>query len=73
MKLGINQEELEDDAHLCVVCMEHPRVTVLVPCGHMALCKGCCDVLIDQKLKSNEVAECPMCRHAVEYHVEVDE
>jgi hypothetical protein len=66
-QLGIHDDELEDDNHLCVVCMEHPRNIVLVPCGHMALCKECCNTIItDQKNK------CPMCCQAVEYHVEVE-
>jgi hypothetical protein len=31
-RLGMTQDELDDDdAHLCVVCMEEPRTSVLVP------------------------------------------
>jgi hypothetical protein len=59
--------DLEEDAHLCVVCMEEPRSIVLVPCGHMALCKDCCEQIMAKDRK-----ECPMCCQAVEYHVEVD-
>lgn len=66
-RLGIDQHELEDDAHLCVVCMEEPRSIVLVPCGHMALCGDCCQrIIVQQK------GTCPMCCQEVEYHVEVD-
>lgn len=56
----------DEDAHLCVVCMEEPRSIVLVPCGHMALCKSCCEQIVPEKQK------CPMCCQDVEYHVEVD-
>lgn len=66
-QLGIHADELEDDAHLCVVCMEHPRSVVLVPCGHMALCSVCCEKIIVKDGKA-----CPMCCQAVDYHVEVD-
>jgi hypothetical protein len=58
--------DIEEDAHLCVVCMEEPRSIVLVPCGHMALCKECCEHIMQEK------KECPMCCQLVEYHVEVD-
>lgn len=66
-QLGINDDELEDDTHLCVVCMESLRTIVLVPCGHMALCKQCCQTIIVDQGK-----ECPLCCQPVEYHVEVD-
>eukprot|EP00882_Tetradesmus_deserticola_P009243 GHRQ01009749.1.p3 GENE.GHRQ01009749.1~~GHRQ01009749.1.p3 ORF type:complete len:108 (+),score=50.52 GHRQ01009749.1:41-325(+) len=66
-QLGIHDDELEDDTHLCVVCMERPRSIVLVPCGHMALCKDCCSTIITEEKKA-----CPMCCQCVEYHVEVE-
>lgn len=45
---------------LCVVCWEQPRQTVLVGCGHMALCRHCALGLMQQ-------AEplCPICRRSV--------
>jgi hypothetical protein len=63
-QMGITDD---DDAHVCVVCMEEPRSIVLVPCGHMALCKDCCQTIIVEQQK-----KCPMCQQDVEYHVEVD-
>ncbi|WIA38370.1 hypothetical protein OEZ86_001700 [Tetradesmus obliquus] len=66
-QLGIHDDELDDDSHTCVVCMEHPRNIVLVPCGHMALCKDCCNTIVIEQKKT-----CPMCCQPVEYHVEVE-
>jgi hypothetical protein len=66
-QMGIGHD-LEDDAQLCVVCMEEMRSIVLVPCGHLALCKDCCEHIIVQ-----QQGQCPMCCQDVEYHVEVDQ
>lgn len=66
-QLGIEQDELDDDQHMCVVCFEALRTIVLVPCGHMALCKKCCEAII-----VNQGKECPLCCQPVDYHVEVD-
>ena len=36
----------------CPICLERPKDTVLIPCGHV-LCKGCAEKIM---------AVCPMCR-----------
>lgn len=64
---ALGLQDADDDLHMCVVCMEEPRSIVLVPCGHMALCKDCC-----QQIMANQPASCPMCCQNIEYHVEVD-
>ena len=51
----------EDDT--CVVCMEGPKESVLVPCGHQALCKACTLGLFGSG--GGEGRECPICRVAV--------
>lgn len=61
-QLGIDDE---DDTRLCVVCTEQPRRSVLVPCGHMALCKDCCDTIMASS------KTCPMCCQAIDFCVEV--
>lgn len=66
--LGLNEDDLDDDNNMCVVCMEALRTIVLVPCGHLALCKSCCEAIIEKPAKK----ECPLCCQSVEYHVEVD-
>lgn len=63
--MGIGHEA--DEADMCVVCMEEPRSTVLVPCGHMVLCKDCCEHIIETKQGT-----CPVCNQHVEYSVEVN-
>ena len=37
---------------LCVVCLDQPADHVLLPCGHVCVCKGCAAL----------VKICPMCR-----------
>ena len=42
-----------DDLHkLCVVCLVEPADHVLLPCGHVCVCKRCAALL----------RECPLCR-----------
>jgi hypothetical protein len=46
----------DESATSCVVCIEKPRNTILLPCAHVCLCQGC----------SVRVKDCPMCRAFVE-------
>ena len=39
----------------CVVCLENPRGTVLIPCGHVCMCLVC----------SDGITQCPVCRTEV--------
>jgi hypothetical protein len=41
---------------VCVVCMDAPRGTCLVPCGHFALCDAC----------GFKARTCPICRCEIE-------
>lgn len=59
--------EDEPDEHLCVVCMHQPRDEVLVPCGHMVLCQGCC-----KSIMASPSPICPMCREVIEDHCTID-
>lgn len=50
------------DASSCAICLCAPRDSVLLPCGHAALCMQCAgDVMRTAK-------RCPLCRGAVESH-----
>jgi hypothetical protein len=49
---------LGDDG--CVVCMEAPRQTVLVPCGHHAMCVECTRGMLGPS--SSAQRRCPVCR-----------
>ena len=64
--LAMEEEEYLGDEHLCVVCLENARDEVLVPCGHMVLCQGCC---ADIMASTNE---CPMCREKIQDHCCID-
>ncbi|KAI8471964.1 MAG: hypothetical protein J3K34DRAFT_415750 [Monoraphidium minutum] len=52
---------------LCAVCLEHQRETVLVPCGHVVLCAGCC-----QDIRSSN-GECPLCREQIEDEIQIED
>lgn len=43
------------DDKSCVVCMENPRDTVLLECGHIAVCHHC----------AVKLSSCPICRGAI--------
>ena len=43
----------------CVICMDQNSTEILVPCGHLCMCKSCCESLL--KNRSN----CPICRREV--------
>ena len=53
-----------DGAHLevCIVCLERPRSTIIVPCGHTVLCQVCANLLISgvDVVGRNET-KCPLC------------
>lgn len=53
-------EEGKEDARNCVVCMECPRDTTVLPCRHMCMCFNCAKVL---SMQSNK---CPICRGNVD-------
>eukprot|EP00047_Mylnosiga_fluctuans_P013015 m.28865 g.28865 ORF g.28865 m.28865 type:complete len:434 (-) comp4604_c0_seq1:229-1530(-) len=40
----------------CLVCMSEPRDTLVLPCRHLCLCRGCAEVLRYQS------SRCPICR-----------
>lgn len=50
---------LEKKNESCVVCLDKPKDHVLVPCGHVCLCKTC------------TVPKCPICRHAVRMKMKI--
>lgn len=49
--------EASGDVGTCVVCLEGPADTAVVPCGHMCGCHDCLDLI-----KNSSSALCPMCR-----------
>jgi len=41
---------------LCVICQDEEANIAIVDCGHMAMCKGCSDLIM------SSTRECPLCR-----------
>ena len=48
----------------CVVCMDSPRTTVLLPCGHRCVCGACTSRLLDAALPPARRL-CPICRAVI--------
>ncbi|KAF5832986.1 hypothetical protein DUNSADRAFT_10942 [Dunaliella salina] len=61
----------EDDSLLCVMCMERPQETILIPCSHAVLCALCADCLMGRRaaqqgaVPSGVAGACPICRTEV--------
>ena len=61
-------EKSASDEHLCVVCLDSPRCTLLLPCKHLCLCKGCASsVLAPKDATGNQQRRnlCPLCQSPV--------
>lgn len=50
---------------LCIICEDNEKSVVLVPCGHLCLCKRCANQL------SHYDQYCPLCRMLIHRKVEV--
>lgn len=50
------EDDFEDSASECVVCLSDPRDTLILPCRHLCLCNACADSL---RYQANN---CPICR-----------
>ncbi|CAE8593101.1 unnamed protein product [Polarella glacialis] len=49
------------DASECVVCLEKPPESALLPCGHRCVCETCADAV-----RSARPPVCPLCRANVQ-------
>ena len=56
--------ELEE-ATLCQVCMDAPKDTALIPCGHRT-CETCAKRFLNERPKL-----CPICRSSITSHIRV--
>ena len=50
----------EDNEKTCLVCMERPSKTAMVPCGHASFCEECA-----KRLQST-VGKCAVCRARIQ-------
>ena len=55
-----NDDDSDDADGVCVVCIENPKDTVVLPCRHMCMCSECAQAVRNQRGK------CPMCRTDIE-------
>lgn len=55
----LRQLEQEREDKLCVICHDHFKCVILLPCRHFCLCQTCVDTIQE----SNPI--CPLCRHFV--------
>ena len=56
----------DDDANLCVICVERPKTKILGPCGHRCLCDGCAATKVNWCTgKRTGLARCPICREDI--------
>jgi hypothetical protein len=55
---GADDDDDGDDG-CCAICLDAPRTSALVPCGHALLCDGCA-----AKVLATAAPACPVCRVA---------
>ena len=52
--------ETERDKHKCVVCQDHPKNVLVMPCKHMCLCIDCARSIVGNRNAQRRI--CPLCR-----------
>lgn len=61
---GFEDRKEEDSSKTCLMCLEHAKCCVILPCSHMCLCTTC---ILDVKEKiENKNFPCPVCRGEIE-------
>merc|ERR1711964_715561 len=55
-----DDDDSDDGDGVCVVCIDNPKDTVVLPCRHMCMCSECAQAVRNQRGK------CPMCRTDIE-------
>ena len=63
--VSVTEEHMEDEENMCVVCMERPSKTAMVPCGHASFCEECA-----KRLKST-LGKCAICRTNIQTVVNI--
>jgi len=57
-----NEDDPDDDAHTCTICMDRAPEAILLECGHGGLCMPCAESIWNQGADGRL---CPMCRKAI--------
>lgn len=58
-----NDDDEEDESGMCVICLENPCNTAVLPCRHQTLCDECTASLLARDSK------CPICRKGCQLFV----
>eukprot|EP01084_Bolivina_argentea_P041290 76184_1 len=58
----VKENSDEEDNKLCIVCLENEKDYVIIPCGHICVCKECKEENYDDV----DDATCPICRCNIE-------
>lgn len=62
--LGGNFAEDIESSQQCVICLSEEKNTVVMPCGHLCVCKDCATAISKQR-----APDCPICRKKVKSFV----
>ena len=60
----------DDEASLCVICLDAPKTHLLLPCGHKCVCAGCAPDFASNFddggwQRVGRQPQCPLCREDV--------
>ena len=56
---GGGPAQQQNDDVLCVICLDAPKQTLLLPCKHLCVCDSCAEESCQPGTK------CPLCRNTV--------
>lgn len=62
---GASDMESDMGDNMCLVCMENPKDTVVLPCRHLCLCKKDAQII---RMQNNK---CPICRTTVTSYLQI--
>ena len=51
--------EEDKSKYECVICLNNPKDTVMMPCKHMCCCSSC------YRKNKSKLSNCPICRKAI--------
>ncbi len=57
----------------CVICYNSLKDTIVLPCRHLCICRGCAEIANQRQLLSNNVQhnKCPICRTKVTTYMHI--